>query len=270
MKKGISHYYGYDIDKEFRAKLIKEVGFDCVITNQDNKFYAQNGTIEEQVKFFKKYGLKISSLHNQYNAAELPNFWLDNSMGDRLEDILKFDIETASKYGIKCVVVHMKGEYNQVGEKRLLRVLDFCKKKNVALAVENIDEQKLFFDIFEKINHPFLKFCYDSGHNHCFDPEIDYLEKYGDKLICMHLHDNAGKRDEHTLNRFGTIDWEKIAKKLAKLDTENLVLDYEVLMCSHANEVTAEECLNETFKQAKELDKMIEKYKEKNKNCELC
>ena len=261
MKKGISHFYGYNLDKDLRTGFIKEIGFDSVITNQDPRFNDSNGTIEEQIQIFKKYGIEISSLHNQYKQSELPNFWIDNPVGDKLEKTLKFDIDTAARYNIKCVVVHMEGEYSEFGEKRLLRILDYCREKNVALAVENIDCKRPFKDIFEKNDHPNLRFCYDSGHNNCFDPEIDYLEKYGDKLICLHLHDNNGLEDEHTLNKFGTIDWDKIARELAKLNTDNLVLDYEMIMCAHKDEVSADECLRETYRQACELEKMIEYYK---------
>lgn len=261
MKKGISFFYGYISDAEIRTKKIKETGFDCVITNQDPRLDDQNGNIEKQMKLFEKYGLKVSSLHNQYKACELENFWLDNEIGDRLERTLKYDILTAQKYGIKCVVAHMIGDYNKIGEDRIKRVLDLCNETGVALAIENINHKNIFFDIFKNIDHPYLKFCYDSGHNNCFDPSFDYLEKYGDKLICLHLHDNMGQNDDHTLNKYGNIDWDKIAQKLAKCDTENLVLDYEIFMIKHKEDVSEDECLQETFKQACELEKMIEKYK---------
>ena len=261
MKKGISYYYGYKVDKNERAKKIKQAGFDCVITNQDPRFDEQNGTMTEQVETFDKYGLEISSLHNQYKTEELPNFWLDNEIGEKLEKTLIHDILTAQKYKIKCVVVHMLGEYSEFGEKRLKRILKTCAETGVYLAVENIDEKRPFLDIFENIDDPYLRFCYDSCHNNCFDPEIDYLGKYGKKLVCLHLHDNSGFYDDHTLNRFGTIDWDKLAQKLATLDTSNLVLDYEMIMNKNKEKVTADEVLAETYKQAVELEKMIEKYK---------
>jgi len=152
----------------------------------------------------------------------------------------------------------MGGQYSKIGEKRLKKILDFCKKQNVFLAVENINNQVIFEEIFKRINHDYLKFCYDSGHNHCFDNDFDYLTKYGDKLVALHLHDGMEKKHEHTLNRFGTIDWDNIAFKLAKLPPVNL--DYELLMISKHN-VSAEQTLKEGYQQGKELEKMIEKYR---------
>ncbi len=264
MRKGISFYFGYYDEEcpEKYARLISSTGFDSVITNADPKYSGQNGTIEEQIELFKKYNLKPSSLHSQYNKAELPDFWKDTPLGDKLEETLKQDILTAKKYGFTCVVVHMLGEYNKIGEARLLRVLDLCKETNIPLAIENISQNEVFFEIFKHIDNSYLKFCFDSGHNNCFSPEFDFLENYKDKLICLHLHDNMGKADEHTLNRFGTINWDKIAKTLASIDRD-ISLDYEMIMYSKHG-VGMEECVTETFQQALELEAKILQYKNKN------
>lgn len=53
MKKGISFYFGFDIKPEQRAKMIKEAGFDYIITNADKKLNKSNGSIRKQIKFLK-------------------------------------------------------------------------------------------------------------------------------------------------------------------------------------------------------------------------
>ena len=260
MRKGISLYFGYvNKDKETVYKLIKGAGFEYIMTNFDDRFAGQHGTMEEQVAFMKKYELKPDSLHARYTSSELPEFWKDSKLGDEIEARLKEDVLNASKFGFCAVVVHLGGEYSSVGEKRLKRVLELCEKVNVPLAIENINYPDLFKTVFEKINHPYLKVCYDSGHNNVFDKQTDYLSLYRDKIICLHLHDNNGKSDEHTLNRFGTINWNEIAKKLALLPND-VVLCYEMLM-HNSHGVLMEECLTETFKQANELEKLIENYR---------
>lgn len=261
MDKGISFYFGYNIDKFESGKMIAESGLNTVMTCADPRFNSQNGDIDTQIQIFKANGLKVSSLHNQYRTDELENFWKDNAIGEKLERTLILDIETAKKYGFKCVVVHMMGEFSNFGKTRLLRILSECEKNNVYLAVENIDFEHPFIEIFENVHHPYLKFCYDSGHNNCFDKDFDYLSKYGDKLVCLHLHDNNGIRDQHTLNQFGTIDWDKLAQKLAKLDLSNISLDYELLFYDDNKKPEVHECLKTVYKQACELEKLIDKYK---------
>jgi len=258
MNKGISFYFGYDINYKERAKMIKEAGFDCVIANADKRFNNQNGPFRKQIKMFKKVGLKLSSLHMRYSDPELKYFFENHKIGDKLEKNIIKDLKVAKKYGFTCVVVHLKEELTQVGIDRLKRILKVCEKLDVPLAIENIDYQALFVELFETIDNKYLRFCYDSGHNNFFDSYFDYLEKYKEKLICLHLHDNDGTDDQHTLNRFGSIDWDEIAKKLAKCNDVNL--DYELLMCVKGGK-NSKEALDECYKQACELENLILKYR---------
>lgn len=260
---GISFYFGYNLPPELRAKMIKESGFDTIITTADKRLNKQNGTIKEQIKLFKKYNLKPSSLHMTYDAKDLPYFWTRGIKGTIMTKRLKKDVKLAHKYGFNSVVVHLFGEYSKIGERRILNVLKLCEKLDIPLAIENINCQKLFYDVFENINHKYLKVCYDSGHNNIFDKDFDYLTKYGDKLVALHLHDNMGVNDDNTLNIFGTINWDEIAKKLAKLPPINL--DYELLM-RYKGGYSAEQTLKACAKQGKELEALINKYRKQYQN----
>ena len=103
-------------------------------------------------------------------------------------------------------------------------------------------------------------------------------------MITVHLHDNLGSEvadekykkmgykntypagevktynpDMHTLNKYGNINWEEVAKRLATIKRP-INLDYEVLMCYRKNE-TPQEVLKEVYKQACKLEKLIESNK---------
>ena len=242
MKKGISLFFGFKVPLEERVKMIKDAGFTHVITNADKKFDDQNGNIKEQIKLFKKYGLKVSSLHMQYDPNELPFFWEEGKRGDKLTKTLIKDVKLAKKYGFSCVVVHCKGKkYNEIGEERLKKVLKVCEKTKIPLAIENLGHPEIFFNIFKRIKHDYLKFCYDSGHNNAYDKEFDYLTNFSDKLVALHLHDNDGTSDQHTLNKYGNINWKEIGEKLK--NHPDIVLDYEFLLKNTPKTLTAERCL---------------------------
>lgn len=255
MKKGICFYFGFNSPVDELAKKIKGNGFDCVMTNADKKFNHQTGSIKKQIKVFKKYGLELSSLHMRYNRAELPEFWTNSKLGDKLERNLIKDVKIAGKYGFTCVVVHSSGTPNKIGLTRYERILKIAEKYNIPLAFENLNDDECLAYIFENLKHPLVKFCYDIGHNNCFHPDKDYLALYGDKLITLHLHSNDGTYDMHTLNKYGNVNWEEFARKLAKINP-NINLDYEILMLYRKNE-TILEVLQETIKQATALEKMI-------------
>lgn len=258
-KKGICLFFGFAMKPTEYEKMIKENHFDCIITNADKKFDYQNGTIAKQVKLCKKYGLELSSLHMAYHGNDLTKFWTDSKEGDKLEKNLIRDVKTARKYGFTCVVVHLEGKASQIGFDRLKRILKYCEKYDIPLALENIGHFALLKVVFDTIENKYLKFCFDIGHQNVFEKEYDCLKEFGDKLITLHLHSNNGVEDEHTLKKYGNIDWETFAKRLAKLNP-NINLDYEILMhtrhCERASDV-----LREVYAEACELEKMIEKYK---------
>ena len=257
MNIGITFHFGFNgLTVKESIKSIKDAGFDCILTSADRSFKQNNGSIKSQIHYMKKYKLAPSSLHMRYKSSELPNFWLDNEIGTKLEKALIKDLKIAKKYGFSCVVVHLVGEYSQVGEDRLKRVLGYSRKLNVPLAIENINQQKIFLETMEHFkDEEYMKMCYDSGHNHTFDPDYDFFEKFSDKIIALHLHDNDGTADQHTLNKFGTTDWKWLAKKLAHTGIENL--DYELLLYKKPD-MEKDEVLNECYKQGLELAKMIE------------
>ena len=64
----------------------------------------------------------------------------------------------------------------------------------------------------------YLRFCFDSGHANAFTKNIDDFpwEKYKDKLICLHLHDNDGMYDLHQIPFEGNINWKLLMKNLKK------------------------------------------------------
>ena len=49
--------------------------------------------------------------------------------------------------------------------------------------------------------------CLDIGHAHIDGDVIDAIETVSEYLIATHLHDNAGRSDDHLLPFQGTIDW---------------------------------------------------------------
>lgn len=288
MNKGITFYFGYEYeDVEQQVKDIKETGFDCVMTTADPTFDYQNTKIKNQVRLLKKYGLKLSSLHSRYKRQELPHFFKDDKIGNKLEKNLIKDVKLAHKYGFTCVVVHMKGETSEVGFNRLRRVLKVCEKLNIPLALENLsNNEKVLKEIFKNIKSDYLKFCWDVGHNNAFTPDVNFAKIYKNKLIALHLHDNLGAHvtdaaykkmgytnvypkgegrtynpDMHTLNKYGNIDWNEVAKLLSKIK-QPLNLDYEVLMVYRKSE-TPEDVLKEVYTQACELETMINKHKGK-------
>lgn len=263
MRKGIVTFFGYAYDKNQIFQDIKDAGFDSVMASTDSRFFWETGDLDFQTKKMKELHLDTDSLHSTYVTASLPYMWQKGFKGYRILCGLKKDVKKAKKYGFKYLVVHTEGQISDIGLARFCSLVKFAQKNNVIIAIENlISNREILAYLFENIKSDYLKFCFDSGHENCFAGNMGVLEQFAHKLCCLHLHSNDGTSDMHTLNKYGNVDWDRIARILASIpNCDEIVLDYELIMHYKREENTPQGVLSECYKQACELENMIQKYK---------
>jgi sugar phosphate isomerase/epimerase len=129
---------------------------------------------------------------------------------------------------IQSTVLH-PGRFNffNIGLKNLLMnninnaildLVNYAKNKNVNICLENLtSDQKLFtqpkdFDFLIE-NGAFL--CLDTGHalTNNIDP-LDFVNKFKQKVIHIHLHSNFGKEDLHLPLGEGKLNYLLFLKKI--------------------------------------------------------
>jgi len=93
-------------------------------------------------------------------------------------------------------------------EKMVERAADIGTK----IAIENIfeDTPHNLQLLMEKMGSDHFGLCFDTGHFNLFSTVSleEWLERTGDHIIELHLHDNDGTRDAHTIPGQGTFDFE--------------------------------------------------------------
>lgn len=219
MKLSIVDWFGYSLSPCDRMRLIKEAGFSGVLLLWADYF-------DKDYKKFPEYarnaGLYVENAHAPYMNAN--TFWEDTESGvDAYKELISC-VEDCATYDIPTLVMHPENKNGTetaplptnwtVGIDRIKRIIDAAERLNVNFAVENMSRYEYLECIFQNIRSDRLGFCFDSGHCNVFTPEYDYLSKYGNKLIALHLHDNDGLEDWHSLPYMGNINWNKIADKL--------------------------------------------------------
>lgn len=121
-------------------------------------------------------------------------------------------------------------------------------------------------------------FCWDTGHEMCYNHSQNLLDYYGDRLLCTHLNDNLGIRDYngnitwiddlHLLPFDGIADWENIVYQLNKWNF-NEILTFELNTNSkpdrHENDqytqMPFELYLTEAYKRSCRVATMLERLK---------
>ena len=61
-----------------------------------------------------------------------------------------------------------------------------------------------------------IGFCWDCGHEACYQNGREFMPWYGERLICTHIHDNCGEKDadDHLLPFDGVVNFNRFAEHI--------------------------------------------------------
>ena len=111
------------------------------------------------------------------------------------------------------------------GAARFEPVVREAQRLGVKIALENTEGQEYLATLMAHFRgEKAVGFCWDSGHEMCYNRSEDMLALYGDRLLGTHLNDNLGVRDYagritylddlHLLPFDGAADWEDNMRRL--------------------------------------------------------
>lgn len=163
---------------------------------------------------------------------------------------LKLQLIICASMDIKTITVHVGNEsaYPEYPlevqfdciKRSLEEILPFAESLGITICIENIwakiNTPERLLMLKELFPADALGFCYDAGHANLMDkgrfhPESNPFKLWGDvtpqwddrilekmlpHVVNCHIHDNNGVTDEHLLPGAGNIDWQHIAKLLAR------------------------------------------------------
>ena len=241
---------------ERRIAAIREAGFDSVCLSFEKSLERTETSWENQLRLAEKYGLPVVNVH--LTGDGMNAVWSEGPEGDAMRDRLIDELKRMGELGVKIGVAHVTWGLTQpercfeAGLHRYEAAVEAAEKYGVQLALENSVFPEYVHFLLESIRSPGLGFCFDSGHENAFTPGEDYLSRYADILIAMHLHDNDGVRDLHAMPFHGTVDWTKKAAGLRKSRLSERMLTLECGI-----EGTPEEGFRAALHEAKKLADLI-------------
>jgi len=111
----------------------------------------------------------------------------------------------------------------EIGLDNYARVVEAAVQHNVKLAFENVEGEEYLASIMDRFHDcSHVGFCFDTGHEMCYNGSRDMMAKYGDRLLHTHLNDNLGQRGEeitwlddlHLPMGDGVADWRHIMTRI--------------------------------------------------------
>lgn len=237
-----SEEFGISVPEQI--KLFKETGFEAFFTMWDEN-------VEEYQALAKDIGMIYQSVHAPFlNSAKM---W---GVGDEAEAAvteLLTCVKDCAKLDIPLLVVHPYIGFDEVenptesGVQNFGIIVDEAKKEGVKIAFENVEGElylKTLMETFQEYDN--VGFCWDSGHEQCYNRGEDMLALYGNRLIATHLNDNLGVRDYdgkitwiddlHMLPGDGIINWNDAVSRLNKCGFDG-ILTFELNKCSKPGRV---------------------------------
>ena len=175
---------------------------------------------EELANLFAKHNIECENLHSPFD--HINDIWLDCEGGERMLAELIDCVDHCLIANAPMMVVHMSSgntppPITDIGRGRYEKLVDYAVKKNVRIAFENLRKAANFawaMETFE--NEPMVGFCWDCGHEACYQNGREFMPWYGEKLICTHIHDNCGLKDadNHWLPFDGVVNFERFAQHI--------------------------------------------------------
>lgn len=215
--------YTKDNYKEI-INCIKQAGFKNVFIEWYNDDFDLQKNIFDYVK---EVGLNIIFAHLGYQNSNA--LWENGIEGDKEVQRYIEDIKICKANGIDLVIIHPTiGFYapnpNNIGIKRIEQIVNYAEQLNVKVAFENVELSGYLEYIVDNINNENLGICFDSGHcNLFFDGEFD-VDKFKNKVLAIHLHDNFKINDDHILPFDGTVDWNKVTSQIIDMNYDGYIV----------------------------------------------
>lgn len=234
----------FGVSYEEQLSLLKAAGFDGF-------FVVWNDRLDWQglVRRAEESGLLFQSIHAPWGKAA--DMWHDDNVkGAAAVAELKQCVDTCVMCGVSLLVAHAFVGFEEhnptaIGLARFGEVVDYAQKRGVNIAFENTEGEEYLAALMSRFaDADNVGFCWDSGHEMCYNHSKDMLALYGDRLLCTHLNDNLGISDYggktiwtddlHLLPFDGVADWQDIVVRLDRCGFDN-VLTFELNKTSKPN-----------------------------------
>lgn len=263
-KIGISIGNNYKIPTVDVIEMIGRIGFDAISPE-----WSKNVNLADLVEVARNCGLAIQSLHAPFGKAA--DMWSEDPEAAAIakEELLEA-LEDCHRLEIPVMVVHTWIGFGytfhatESGLQNYSEVVEQAGKYGVKIAFENTEGEEYLFTLMEHFKgNDTVGFCWDSGHEMCYNQSQDLLKEFGDRLIMTHLNDNLGVSrfdgktywtdDLHLLPYDGIADWDYNIERLKnskKLEILNFELNITSKPDRHENDIYSQMSLELYFTEA--------------------
>jgi sugar phosphate isomerase/epimerase len=233
---------GFGPTAEEQIVLFKQAGFDGFFTGWNSDLKKYRALADE-------LGMIYQSVHAPFgNAAKM---WKNDADAEMAKNELIACVRDTAEVKVPIVIIHPYIGFGKndgptaCGIENFREVVNEARKGGVKVAFENVEGEEYLQALMDAFkDDESVGFCWDSGHELCYNRGKDMLALYGDRLIATHLNDNLGVSrfdgetfwtdDLHLLPFDGITDWQSVASRLDACGFDG-ILTFELTTKSKPN-----------------------------------
>lgn len=232
-------FFKYGLNPKESIEEILKAGFKNIDYNFGYDFKNRCGLYSDSWQMYADELLELAAkkgFHYVQSHAPMGHpITNDQNRAQFIEDTRR-SIEAAAYLGIPNVVVHAghvagvsKQENFRLNKLFYEEILKTAEKSGILVLTENFnkmcienyywpDNAEDICELVDYINHPLLKLCWDTGHgNQQPLPQYDALKLLGDRVAAVHVQDNLGFLDDHTMPFVGTLNIDSLMLGLLEI-----------------------------------------------------
>jgi sugar phosphate isomerase/epimerase len=219
-KFGINLMGGSGLSVDDHVAMLKRIGWDGFFTGWERNLLSEYQAAAE------KYGMIWQSIHAPFHQVRY--MWNEGELGEQVTHELIECVKDCATHNVPVMVIHPfigfeDHDPTEVGLANFGKIIEAADSLGVRLGFENVEGEEYLAAIFEKYaGHPSLGFCFDTGHELCYNRGKDMLAEYGRALCHTHFNDNVGVTGEdifwtddlHLVMGDGIADWAGIMRRI--------------------------------------------------------
>lgn len=270
----------FEVSDVEQLELFRRHGFDGFFTDYEN---------DENIAICRRkadeLGLLFQSVHAPFSKTALIWEGSDEEAQKGLQPLLSC-LRVCAENRVPLMVAHayigfVNHTPTQQGLERFGQVVREAERLGVRIAFENTEGEEYLAALMQAFaGEKHVGFCWDTGHEECYNRGKSMMSLYGDRILGTHINDNLGisdfsgenifwTDDLHLLPFDGICDWTRIAQELVQHRFTEC-LTFELTMKSKPNrfendkyrQMGLDAYLTETFQRACRVAAMVRRAKE--------